>query len=250
MSYGYSSKLSVGTIVSGEKHLELDPKYPPVNKKQGIAFVHGASYDALYCIGEFGLQGQLTNRIVGDGFCATSDDNGGPQTWGNDSAVTKIASAVTALQARPNAKAGAKVALVSTSMGFQNSLNYTLANPTKVSCLVSIIPVINVEDMRANNRGGVAAAINAAYSGTYSDAAVGATKNPYNYRANSLIANIPMLLFYGSTDALCLPTYTQQFAAAAPTMRTAIQVTGGHEDITYRNVDYNQILLFLNTYAI
>lgn len=247
---GYASIHTVGTTVASEGHLELQPKFLPSPKKNGVAFVHGAGSTALYCLDELGKQGRLTSLVVSAGYSASSDDNGGTSTWGNSSSTTKLATNVTHLRSRSDVKPASKVALISASMGGIVSLNYALANPTMVSCIVSVIPVINPEDIRANNRSGYAASINSAYGGTYVEATQGATRNPYTYRNNAAIADIPMLLIYGATDTLCLPTYVEAFAAAAPTKRTLVELASGHDFTSYDNVNHQQIVDFLNTYNV
>jgi pimeloyl-ACP methyl ester carboxylesterase len=229
--------------------LILEPKFKVATPRYPVAFVHGAGSTAIYCIDALGKQGNLTSLIVGDGYTASADDNGGTATWGNAASLTALDANVTALLARSNVRTG-KVALVSASMGGVISLNYALANPTKISCIVSVIPVINPDDIKTNNRSGYAASINTAYGGTYVEATQGATKNPYTYRANSAIADIPMLLIYGATDTLCLPAYTEAFAAAAPSKRTLVQLASGHDFTTYDSVNHPQILDFIKTYSI
>ncbi len=241
---GYTSALATGTVVAGEKWVDIAPKYPPASKLPGVMFVHGAGVDASFCVDDDGDQVGISGLLANNGYTAASGDNGGIATWGSSSALTPLGSGVTALAAKSSVKAASKVALIGTSMGGLNALNYALANPTKVSCLVLIIPCINLDDIRSNNRGSFAAAINAAYGGSYDEASQGATHNPYTYRASATIATMPMLIFYGDSDAVCLPTYTSQFAAAQ-TNRTAISLSGGHAFSTQLLVNHQTILDFI-----
>lgn len=252
---GTASIHSVGTLIAGEGHLEIEPKFPIPAKKPGLMFVHGAGYDANYCTLDVGDQGKLTAFIINNGgFSVASDDNGGTETWGNAVSSAALVTNVNALQARSTVKASSKVALFGASMGVLGALNYALANPTKVSCIVGIIPVMNPNDIHTNHRTvdgtDYAPFLDSAYSGGYQEARDGATRNPFTYKASSAIADIPMLFFYGLSDTLCLPTYTEQFAAAAPSKRTLVGLAGGHAASTYQLVNYQTALDFLNTYNV
>lgn len=242
-----SSTLGVGTVRSGEQVIDFSPKFPSSTLKPGVAFVHGAGSNADYCISPYGNQGQLTNRIISEGYPGIAGDNGGQQTWGNATSATAMGQYLTRLQARPDAQSGA-YALIGASMGGIVSLNYAAQATVKPRAIVLAIPVINPEDIRANNRSGYATFVNGAYGGAYNEATMGATYNPYTMRSMSKLTGIPMLIFYGATDALCLPTYAQQFVAADPTYRTGVSVPYGHEEAAYASVNQQQVIDFLNTY--
>lgn len=239
-----STEYSVGTVVPAEGALVIRPKFKPLTPKQGVMFVHGAGSDSTYCISPLGVQSTLTNLIATEGYTGYSGDNGGPNTWGNVSAISRMTSGYGHLQAQ-GTRAG-KVALVSASMGGLVSLVWAAQNKSKVSCIVSVIPVMNVTDIKTNNRGGYGAAIDAAYSGGWSEATYGAVHNPRTLAAAGKFSGIPMLLFYGLTDTLCVPAETEAFAASVGSSVELVALPSGHDFTSYGLVDHPRIVEFLN----
>ncbi len=246
----YSSTYALGTIgaAPGESSVVIRPKYPPTTPKPGVMFVHGAGSDSTYCISPLASQAQLTRKVAAAGFHGFSHDNGGVATWGNDTAISRLTAGRTHLQSALPVKAG-KVALVAASMGGLNALAWAGANPAQVSCIVAVIPVIDVTDIHANNRSGYAASINSAYAGGWSEATYGATHNPLTMARAGLYAGIPMLLFYGLTDTLCIPAKTEQFAALPGMNVTLAPIPTGHDFATYDAVDHDQAVAFLTQHA-
>lgn len=242
MGYAAATEYSVGTVVPGEGALMIRPKFK--QSRQGVMFVHGAGSDATYCIRPEGKQAELTQLVAADGFTAYSGDNGGPQTWGNVTAIARMGSGQAYLQGQ--GVKGDKIALVSASMGGLVSLNWAAQNKAKVSCIVSVIPVINVTDIHTNNRGGSAAAINAAYSGGWSQATYGAVHNPRTLASAGKFSGIPMLIFYGLTDTLCVPAETEAFAASVGSSVELVAMPSGHDFTSYGLADHPRIIEFLN----
>ena len=107
------------------------------------------------------------------------------------------------LQALPGTKPG-KVALIGASMGGLSAMNWAAANPTKVACIVMTIPVINVTDIKGNDRLGYGAYINSAYGGSWTEGQYGANHNPQTMASAGKLNGIPMLIFYGLSDQLCM----------------------------------------------
>ena len=240
-----STRHTVGGIYTGENMIEITPRIAPLPVMPGVAFVHGAGSTATYITEPYGRQSQKTMR-VGSRYPAVAGDNGGVQTWGNNLAVTRLGGYLAALAARPDASDD--YALIGDSMGGIVSLNYAAQATRKPKAIVLTIPVMNPEDIRANNRSGYAALLNAAYGGTYSEATLGATKNPHTMRAAAKLKSIPMLIFYGANDTLCLPQFVTEFAAADPSFRTAVSLPFGHEVADYAATDHERILTFLQTH--
>lgn len=237
-----STRLQEGVLFSGEQCIDISPKFPYAPVMAGVAYVHGAGSRADYCLSPLGKQGARTN-VVSSVFPGIAGDNGGVETWGNDVAVARLGGNLTRLAARSDVSGD--YALIGDSMGGLNSLVYAAQATVKPKAIVMVIPVINPEDIRANNRSGYAASINAAYGGFYNEATLGATKNPYTMRAASKLAGIPMLIFYGLTDTLCLPAWVEAFAAADPTNRTLVPLPSGHDFDSYNAVDHKRVRDFL-----
>ena len=234
---------TIGDVYPGESVVHCFPG--AVVDHAGVAFVHGAGSSATYVLDAYGRQAQKTARI-GSAYPAVAGDNGGTQTWGNDTAMTRLGGYLAALAARPDASDD--YALIGDSMGGIVSLNYAAQATRKPKAIVLTIPVMNPEDIRANNRSGYAALLNAAYGGTYNEATLGATKNPHTMRAAAKLKGIPMLIFYGAKDTLCLPQFAEEFAAADPAFRTAISMPYGHEEAAYAATDHERMLTFLRTH--
>lgn len=217
------------------------PKFNTLNA--GVMFNHGAGGTAASFNEAYGRQGELSTRCVNEGYLGVSGDNGGTQTWGNPTSIARMESNRQILFSMGNVE---KYALVGGSMGGQNSINFAAAAKVKPSAIVCIIPVMNVEDIRANNRDGYAPLIDAAYAGGYNETRDGQFHNPYTMRNMSKLMGIPTLIFYGASDTLCLPSFVTGYCAADPTNRTAVSMPYGHQEEAYAAVDQNMVVDFLN----
>ncbi|WP_162178488.1 alpha/beta fold hydrolase [Mycetocola saprophilus] len=187
--------------------------------------------------------------VAAAGYSATSGENGGPQTWGNLASLRGVDAHNALGQALPNVKTG-KTALISGSMGGLISMNWAAANPDKVSCIVSVIPVCNVTDIVTNDREGYAQFANSAYTGGWSESAYGAGHNPFTLSQAGKLAGIPMLFFYGLTDKLCIPTWPEQMKRHAGNNITLVPLQSGHDYDSYAAVNQPMIVDFLNTHNV
>lgn len=228
-----ATTFNTGTVFSGESVVNVRPKIPEAPVMPGVVFVHGAGSGASYMLDPYGKQSTKTLSICSR-YPAISGDNGGPQTWGNDLSVTRLGGYISALANRSDASDD--YALVGDSMGGIVALNYAAQASRKPKAIILTIPVINVEDIRANNRSNYASFVNAAYGGNYNEATMGATKNPYTMRNAEKLRGIPTLIFYGASDQLCLPQYATGYAEADPNFREAVPLARGHEEAAYSDV--------------
>lgn len=243
-----STSYGIGTVTAGDGAVVMSPKFLPSSPKPGVLHAHGAGGYSQNMIDPTGLQSSLYGAIGDSGRVLLSSDYGGPANWGASTAMTRMSAANTYLHTLPGVKAG-KVALIGGSMGALCALNWAAANPTLVSCVVGVIPVVNLTDIVGNNRGGYAAEVIAAYGGSYSEAANGPTSNPKTNAATKY-AGIPILLYYGTSDTLCLPSEVTGFAAAAGSNVTMRALEGGHDYGTWANVNRDEVVAFLNQYAV
>lgn len=182
-----------------------DNTHPLVMSLHGAT---GVSYSALLPI--INTASQLFEIAAGR-YTVFSPDAGGGVTFGNDTALNAIAAAQTHAKASHGAKTG-KIALHGTSMGAANALGYTRANPSNVACVVGTIPAIDIEDIRANNRGGYQATIHTAYGSNALWQAARPTHNPVEFASE--ISAIPVLLFCSSNDPICIRARADAFATA------------------------------------
>ena len=239
-----STLMNEGTVYGTEQCIDITPKFPYAPVMKGVSYVHGAGSKADYCLARDGKQGERTLKVSSK-FPGIAGDNGGPQTWGNDLSITRLGGYLARLAARPDVDDD--YALIGDSMGGIVALNYAAQATRKPKAIVLVIPVLNPEDIRANNRGGYAALLNAAYGGTYNESTQGANKNPHTMRNAAKLKNIPMLIHYGQTDNLCLPQWATEFAASDPTFRTLVPLPFGHEMGAYEAVNHANVLSFLES---
>lgn len=229
----------------GDRTLVMRPKLPPYDPpSSGVMFVHGAGSSAEYCLDSYGNQNLVTSDVISEGYTAFSGDNGGPNTWGNSASISGLATSYGRLQSQSTVNAD-KVALIASSMGGLVAFNWTAQNTSKVSCIVGLIPVINTNDIVVNNRGGYAAAVKAAYGG-YSEMVMGSRYNPATIAASGKgLQGVPMLLFCGVTDTVCVISEARAFASRPGMSVTLVGLPGGHSEDTYKSVDRSLIMEFL-----
>jgi hypothetical protein len=238
---------SDGVLPTSEGLLKMSPKYQVSPARGGVTFVHGAGSDATYCQQSYGRQGELTTQVIAQGYNAIAGDNAGPQTWGNANSIARLDTNIGRLFAEGNVATN-KYAMIFGSMGGIVSINYAAQAAVKPSCIIGVIPVLNPQDIRDNNRSGYGPSIDAAYNGHYDEPTMGAFYNPWTMRSAAKLKNIPMLIFYGATDALCLPQFATDFIAADPTYRTGVSLPYGHQEEAYASVDHQMVIDFLNTH--
>lgn len=241
------TRYSVGTITTGEAALQIYPKQLPASPRPGVLYIHGAGSDATYCISPVGNQNALTKLVAEAGYVGLSADLGGPATWGNSIMKVRTDSAYTHLQTMPGVAPG-EVALISASMGGLGAINWAAANTNKVACIIAVIPVINLTDIFVSNRSGCAPSINGAYANRYTEAEFGAAFNPQTIANGTVLDDIPILIFYGLTDTLCLPAEVTAFAAKLNNV-TLVPLPSGHDFTSYNLVDHPLAVAFLEEHA-
>lgn len=217
----------VGTVVANEFcYLWTNRNYRPDGSVPGFIYCSAYSGGAPYSYGS-GFVKELARRgypvLCGDfGDTPTAPlKTDGPGVWGNDASQTKLATYKAFLQNANNigAKAG-KIGLLYGSHGCALAYNYTLANPTQVSLLAGGIGTCDVEDIRANNRGGgsgLQASIEAAYTNNATWQTARPTHNPVEF-ASTLA--IPQLDYYSTDDPISTPATHAALLAASGTNLT------------------------------
>lgn len=242
------TEYGVGTVQTGEAHTVFRPKnhFAP-QSKVGVMYCHGAGGTAQEALTYGGIAHILST--LGNDRVVFAGDLGG-LTWGNDTAMARIATAKTYLQGSSGGAKTGKMALVGLSMGGCNALVWAAANPALVSCIVAVIPVINLTDMHSNNRGGTASIINDAYAGGWSQGTYGAAHNPLTLAQAGKFTGIPILLFYGTTDPLCVPEQAIAFGAAVGADVTLVPIAAGHDFQALGPGYAQQAVDFINTHAV
>jgi pimeloyl-ACP methyl ester carboxylesterase len=137
-------------------------------------------------------------------------DHAGTATWGNDASITAVNDGVT--WAGANLGLTTPLALLTISMGTMEALNWARQHLASVACAALIIPCVDAEDVRVNNRGGYASSITTAYTDLPGWTAARPTHNPVEYAA--ALASIPIRIWYATDDPICVPATITAFAAA------------------------------------
>lgn len=242
-----SSHYSIGTVSSGDGALLWRPKFNPSVLLPGVLHAHGAGGYSYNAVDPTGLQSSLYGSVVDTGRVLFAGDYGGTENWGRADAMSRMTTAYNYLQTQPNVRSG-RVVLMGGSMGALCCLNWASANPSKVACIIGVIPVTNLNDIVVNNRGGYAASVNTAYGG-WSESTYGSTYNPKTMALAGKYNDIPILLFYGTSDTLCVPSEVLAFKAAAGGNTTLVPLTGGHDYGTWSLVDRQQVTDFISAHA-
>lgn len=238
------SSYNVGLVTASEVGISLRPKFTPSPTKNGVMYCHAAGSDGSDIINPYAGQSILMQKIAALGYNCFSGQHGGPQTWGNQTALNAMTQSYNHIQTLSGTTPG-KIALVGNSMGGLAALNWAKANIAKVSCIVGVIPVINVTDIKVNDRQGYGSIINAAYGGSWLEATYGASYNPATIAASGVYDDTPMLFFYGTTDTLCVPEAIQAFKTTVGDNVTLVPIVGGHEISTYNAVNHQTIVDFI-----
>lgn len=165
-------------------------------------------------------------NLAGAGYPVVAGDQGGPATWANDSARSKLGTLGTWAQAAPGngvlgagGKTGAGNLLgLGVSMGGPSLLMDAITNPTRYGALAFVIPVVDLADMYDTNNGGISTAeMNTAYTVGGGWPAQAATHNPNTTANKAALAalGIPIKIWYGDNDFTANnPTIQAAFAAA------------------------------------
>lgn len=194
---------------------EWDVVYATSRSTTPLLYCHGGSATALTTYAS--TPEHTLMRTLAQRYTVMTADLGG-DVFANDTHLTRIGQALDYLAALG---ASGPALLVGTSMGAGGALAYALAHPERVQAVAGIIPGLDWGDIRDNNRGGVAASIDAAYS-TYVDATHGPTHSPVRF-ADDLDAALPVALWTSADDTICTPATAAEFVTLRPqTMRTSM----------------------------
>jgi dienelactone hydrolase len=182
------------------------------------------------------------------GATLAAGDFAGPATFGVDAATDAMEACRVAVSGGGGRVGGGiandKAVIYGGSMGTTAAMNYARRFPARVACVVAVLPVMDVEDVRANNRSNLAAPIEAAYGGLAGWNAARPTHNPIEFAAS--LAGVPMLLCYSTNDPIALAGFVASFAAAVgPSCTTLSMGAAGH---TFFGLDLAAVAAFITPY--
>jgi len=234
----------LGTAGGTEYWTSLTPsQVPTFEPKMGVLFMHGATANELQPVLSWPFAiGNITRTLAQAGYSVLSIYGGG-DTWGNAACMSLMSDGVEYLKSHLGAKAG-KVALIGGSMGGLAVANWARANPSQVAAIVGLTPVSDVTDIHTNNRALLASSINGAYSGGWSEAVYGATRNPHTYAGTDLVG-LAYKAWYGASDTTVIPSTVTDVATAIGGTASAVSVTGNHTT-ALSNIPPEDVLAFLN----
>lgn len=165
----------------------------------------------------------VVSALAEAGFPVFAGDMGGGTAWGNDTMQSALSSARTYAGSRYGLR-NDKVILLGTSMGVLGALNWARANPTLTACVLGAVPVVDLADIHDNNRSSYAAEIETAYGGAGSYATAASAHNPAAHASD--YADIPIGLWYSSSDPTAIPGTVTAFASGSGAQTTSLGAVG------------------------
>lgn len=185
---------------------QSDPGYPPV------IFFHQASGDEQFIDGSFVLP--VVNYLSTRGFvCAASDASG--DSWGNDAGVANNDALLTYIGANSNADITC-VHMVGLSMGMVDGASWLNNTGLAFTCLSaqSWVGCCDLAYMHANEP--FTTQINTAYGSEAAYLSAFDTRDPQTLAENGLFDDIPVAMWYGSSDTTAGSTESVTFSNTAP----------------------------------
>lgn len=231
---GVCSSTGVGVIQATIRHaLFWDRKAKRDGTERGVVMMHGHDNYAEAWFTD--TRDDLAMDVADAGFIGLATLSG--STFGNDTGVGYVEAAydwlVTAKGPNNVTGAGARtdgVCLLGFSHGATNLLNWARINTSLVTSIALVCPAVDVEDVRANNRSGFQAVIEAAWTNNATWQAARPTRNPVEFA--STIASIPIKIWYGGADTITIPSTMTAFAAAHGNTELVNMGAGVTHDVT------------------
>lgn len=238
--------MRISHAITDERRVVLLPLMKPRAPGRAVLYAHqnGANANTVRASNQPYFE-VIPNQL---GVPLVACDDGGPSTWGNDASQTSRTNLFNWATDLSNNRLGVltdKVVLMGGSMGCQVNAIWAKNNLAKVSAIVNVIGIPNVEAARAENRNGVAQGlVETAYVDNAGWQAARATHNPLEFA--SQLAGIPILDFYSENDPFSTPAEHAALAAAVgPSMTTVSMGAVGH---TFFGLDVERLRDFIRSY--
>lgn len=230
-----------GGYSPSETHYTIrDRLWVPGNRNRLVVVCHGHGGSAIDATPSLAFPAltDLFTELAGDRAVVFVPDGGGTAQWGNATAVAAYHAAIA--YAHSVSGTSGPATIVGISMGMAAACNLAKTWPGDVGRIIGIVPVSDLGDVVTNDRGGNAASVNAAYGGSY--ASNGTATNPLAL-APSL--TVPLQIWYGSADVVCVPsTVTALLAAWGGTTQATLVAGGTHGNSTYNAIDRESLRAF------
>lgn len=221
------SLFGTGFAHAGESYYLRGPAaawWPAMRPVPLLVYLHGATGTGAGNAAD--LNEAHLIRLLARRFLVLASDWGGPLTFANDTAIARVHGGIAAARTALNVDAR-PVVVVGMSMGAGLGLAYALEHPDQVAAVAGMIPMLDVADIRDNNRGGLGAAVDAAYGGTYSDSTHGPVHSPVRF-AEQLPEDLPVAVWTSSNDTSAVPATAAAFLAARPQTTAFSLGAAGH----------------------
>jgi hypothetical protein len=240
----------VGQYRASEVHnAVLDRMYKPNGTRRGVIFCHGVGQTADSNIHGAGTNADKILALAAAGYpvlcCDLSASAYAGANWGNNDMIAAIGAAWTYLKSPFGAKTDT-VGLYGSSMG-ACGLAWVRANLSSVFAAGFSIPVLDVNDIYQNDKGGLRAGIGTAYGVTF-PASLGdlSTHSPVNFGPSDL-ASLPLGLWPSSDDPVASNTAScQAWDGRGATVTVTDLGAVGHTSAT---VDPQQVVAFFDTHG-
>jgi pimeloyl-ACP methyl ester carboxylesterase len=233
-----------GRIVSSVYDSVWQPRVARSNTPP-IIYMHGASPLAEIprqmnnTTNESGLR-DLLMFLAGEGFTIVCIAT--PDMWGNATAISRYTSALAYARSTLGCSSDPAV-LIGASHGGLCALRYAYTTPADVACVIGIIGVVDMDDVRDNDLSGLRAPIDAAWGVTY-PAALPAGANPADNTASYV--GKPIQWHYASDDAIARATPITNFASAVGASMSTYNLGAlGHTDAAMIAVNEATVLTFI-----
>lgn len=184
-----------------------DPGYP------AVVLMHQASGNELFI--DSGFMRPMVDFLTGRGFVCGASNMHGDQ-WGNDTAVADVENLLGYMAANSNADTD-NIFVIGLSMGFCNACNYVAHGVANVLAMVSLVGVCDLGYM--HDTAGFATSIDTAYGNHAGYVAAYNERDPLTLAQAGTFDDIPIAMWYGSSDTTVGPAKTVAFHAATPRSR-------------------------------
>ena len=226
-------RFTAGQVDLTMRQRHLTPGMAPV------VYCAGTNADATAANNLETLSGvrRILRHLAGLGFPVVAPT--ATNLWGNATNRDRISAAIS--YAETNMAAAGPAVLVGHSQGALAALSWAMHNPTDAACVVGLLGVVDLNDIRDDDDAGQRDDIDAAYGVTY-PAALPAGVNPADRAAE--FTTIPTQWWYASEDGFVdTPTVTS-FAATAGTELHDLGALG-HTNAAILAVDLGALTSFI-----
>lgn len=207
----------VADFQAAQPHQFLSSRFYKFTADTGVIWCPGVTNTERTFIDPlFAVSGPVAERYP---ICSFSAAN----TWGNDTSIARVEAMRNWLNGRFGVSSSGFY-LVGISHGAPIALNWARQHLSLVKAVALMIPAVDVEDIRANDRGSYQASIETAYTNNTAWQAARSTHNPTDYPSD--LSGVPMKAWYASDDPICTAAAVDAFATATGCEKQSLGAVG------------------------